>query len=634
MNLAKNTSNTQVNELSSIILDARIPVISVINKLVAQGIHPLLASLFSSRGIIDISEVRGTVVDILPVDTLKNCKEMASLLADCVENQQRVLIVSDYDCDGATACTVLVAAFRACGMNANYLVPDRKIHGYGLTESIVLEASSLDIKPNFIITVDAGISSNEGVALANQLGMQVLVTDHHHAPAILPLARLIVNPNQPDCSFSSKNIAGCGVAWYVTKALAEELTQRGRVPGYDPMDLLPFVAIGTVADVVMLDRNNRILVSEGLKKIHAGQCTEGVKALAMVSGKLWNSLTCSDIGFNIGPRINAAGRLAHMSTGVECLLTMNPEVADKLSKSLNATNEQRKAIQKTMILEAESGMSTYLKQVDGSINNDARSIVVYGKEWHEGVIGVVAGRIKEEKHRPTFVMCDASNGNIKGSGRSIPGFHLKHALDQIAVENPGIIIGHGGHPMAAGLTIKSGKLEEFKVALEAICQKLLTPKLMQKLVSHDGGLPDACMNLGSIKAMNKEVWGQGFPEPVFIDTMKVIGHRLMGEDKQHLKLNVVKGDVHVDVVAFGEGHRADSLPKEMTLVYKAQINTFRGVDSVQMLASYIPDQGLVLSHLSSQAISEKGKSSEKDEPIASVPAGVFITRRPSGFRRL
>jgi single-stranded-DNA-specific exonuclease len=610
-------------------LDYRSPDYKLAKKLEKQGLHPLLASLFSARGIEDISDVRGTIEDIIPTYDLLSCREMATLLADCVQNQKRVLIISDYDCDGATACTVLVAAFRACGMNADYLVPDREIHGYGLTESIVLEAAELDIKPDFIITVDAGISSTDGVNQANALGIDVLVTDHHHAPAVLPKARLIVNPNQHDCTFPSKNIAGCGVAWYIAKALSDELLERGVAPGYDPAELLQFVALGTVADVVPLDKNNRILVREGLKRIRAGNCTEGMKAIAAVAGKTCAGLSCVDFGFALGPRINAAGRLAHMSTGIECLLSMDPEEASRLARELHSINEERKQIQKDIVEKSEELIAEYLEKVADT--GGGMSLVVYEAGWHQGVIGVVAGRIKEDRHRPTFVMCDASSGVIKGSGRSIPGFHLKHALDRISVECPGVIATHGGHPMAAGVSVHHGKLEEFKDALERICREEITPQMLERSVGHDGAIPELHFNLGAVKALNAEVWGQGFSPPLFVDTLRVVGFNKMGKEKQHLKINVAKGDVHVECVAFSAAHRADDLAKELTLVYKVDINNYNNMEKVQLMAEHFPEQSVIEQYNADMRDAHHGQI---DDEVVVLPDVLLSTQRKKGFRML
>ncbi|MEJ6002742.1 single-stranded-DNA-specific exonuclease RecJ [Paucibacter soli] len=556
-----------------------------------RGISDLLARIYAARGVTDAKDVRGEYVDLLPSSSMKNVAEMASVLADCVVTQKRVLIVSDYDCDGATACAVLVMAFGASGINFGYLVPDRMKHGYGLTPAIVDEAAAMEPKPDVIITVDNGISSTAGVDRANELGIEVLVTDHHLAPDVLPNAKLIVNPNQPGCDFPSKNIAGCGVAWYVARAFVEELRLREMDPGFDPAELLSYVALGTVADVVKLDRNNRILVSEGLRRIRSEQCAPGVIALAGVAGKSIGSLTCSDIGFGIGPRINAAGRLAHMGAGIECLTTLEPEVAANLARQLNATNEERKEIQREMVDQALiQALRLVMRDSQSGVDEfGRRSLVVFHPDWHEGVVGVVAGRLKEDRHRPTVVMTNAHDGTIKGSGRSIPGFHLKHALDEINAKHPGVLLKFGGHAMAAGMTIAGDKLEEFREALEAVCQAGLTPQMMTKTLQHDGELPASCFNIKDIFALSQEVWGQGFEEPVFLNRFDITDSKIIGQDRSHLKMSAKIGDTEADVMAFGQADLAECIAPSMTVAFKPQLNTFRGQTKLTMLVELMPE---------------------------------------------
>lgn len=603
-------------------------------KLEKQGIHPLLSQLYASRGIKDAAEVRGKLADILPTSTLKNCDEMAKILADCVESQKRVLIVSDYDCDGATACAVLVAAFRACGMNSDYLVPDRRKHGYGLTDTIIdLEVAHQAIKPDYIITVDNGISSHKGIERARELGIEVLVTDHHHAPAVLPNARLIVNPNQASCEFESKNIAGCGVAWYVVKSLAEELRARRRVPGYDPAALLPFVALGTVADVVKLDFNNRILVNEGLKRIRKGECTQGIRALTAVAKKEVELMSCTDFGFALGPRVNAAGRLEHMAAGIECLLAEDVTTALKLANVLDEINKERQLITKQMAAEAEMIVSRLAQQsVDGAAKS---SIVVFDPDWHEGVVGIVAGRIKENRNRPTFVLCKAADGSIKGSGRSIEGLHLKHILDKIDVAHPGILAKFGGHGMAAGVTIDDSRVEEFMNLLEKHCAEELTPELLQRRISHDGVMREEDLNIATIKAVNREVWGAGFEPPVFMDTFDVLGAKTMGSEKQHLKLTVRKGNVILDAVAWDAAHIADNLPEKITAVFQAQINSFRGNESIQVMVQHFPDPGADLTlNMAPKKVVEATPAANDAEQVVAPPPPKLTGFKRGGFRRL
>lgn len=553
-------------------------------RLRGAGISPLLAKLFASRGASTPMEARAGYEHLLPVSAMKNVLEMANYLADCVVTKKRVLIVSDYDCDGATACAVLVMAFGASGMNFDFLVPDRQIHGYGLTPAIVEEAAALEVRPDVIITVDNGISSVAGVARAVELGIEVLVTDHHLAPDVLPAARLIVNPNQPGCTFPSKDIAGCGVAWYVARALVEELADRNLDPGFDPAELLSYVALGTVADVVKLDKNNRILIREGLSLIREGICAPGVLALARVAGKNHKALSCSDIGFGIGPRINAAGRLDHMKAGIECLTTLDTLNAQELAKRLDKTNEERKDIQMEIVEEAVLQASAAM----GNGSAECYSIVAYNPEWHEGVVGIVAGRIKEDRHRPTIVMCEASDGDIKGSGRSIPGFHLKHALDKINIRHPGILKKFGGHAMAAGMTIDRERLSEFKEALETVCQEELTPDLLVKTIKHDGEISAETFTIDEITAMSLEVWGQGFEEPVFLNNVTVNEVTQIGELKNHLRINGTLNEQDATILGFGFGHLAENIPQSIAIAFKPQVNNFRGEQSLQMLIEHIP----------------------------------------------
>lgn len=563
------------------------------SRLKARGLGELLSRVFASRGVTDVSEVRGEYGDLLPSSSMKNVQAMASALADYAITGKRVLIVCDYDCDGATACSVLKMAFGVTGMSFGYLVPDRMIHGYGLGVALVDEAAALDPKPDVIITVDNGIASKPGVDRAHAHGIRVLITDHHlppDDPADLPNADLIVNPNQVGCNFASKSIAGCGVAWYVARAYFEEMTARGLDPGVDAKELLSYVAVGTVADVVKLDRNNRILINEGLKFIRKGRCAAGIIALASVAKKDIRKLTCSDIGFGIGPRINAAGRLAHMGAGIECLTTLEPDVALALARQLNDTNDARKDVQSDI---GDQATIQALRLVNRETNpyTDAfgrRSLVVHHPDWHEGVVGVVAGRIKESRHRPTVVMTNA-HGGIKGSARSIPGFHLKHALDELNAKHPGILLKYGGHPMAAGMTIAADKLEEFRDAFERICDAHLTPQMMTKTLVHDGELEERFFDIKEIEALSQEVWGQGFEEPIFVNKMKIEKTTLLGEDKSHLKIHCTVGKKALDVMAFFQGDLEDCMGSHLVVAHKPSINDFNGKQSVQSIVEQFPE---------------------------------------------
>lgn len=582
-------------------------------RLQEQGLSGILAQLFSARGINDIGEVRAKISDLEPVSTLKNAPEMGKILADCVESQERVLIVSDYDCDGATACSVLIRAFQGAKMNFGFLVPDRFKHGYGLTPSIVDEAAAQSPKPRYIITVDNGISSSAGVERALEHGIEVLVTDHHLCPSELPKARLIVNPQQPDCDFKSKSIAGCGVAWYVASALFHELQQRKIQVNYRPADLLPYVAIGTVADVVKLDKNNRILVREGLERIRRGECAYGIQELVEVSKRVLDSLTCQDLGFAVGPRINAAGRLEHMQAGIECLTTRDPDLARELAQQLHAINEQRKELQKQIAAQAEELTR------DHPDSASRMSVVVYEPDWHEGVVGIVAGRMKDQMHRPAFVLTKDSEGHIKGSGRSIGGFHLKHALDRINVEHPGVLIRFGGHAAAAGVTIEKDALDEFTKAFERVCKEELTPDMLTPKLEHDGALPHFAYNEQAVLELNREIWGQGFPQPMFVDKFEVASARQMGVDGSHLKVMVKKGEDAYDMVAFGEGAHVDNLPEQVEVAFTPSLNVWRGRISIQLMSERMLNLPKLQAQLKPQEPSESPKTSADDAKKFPLP---------------
>lgn len=552
-------------------------------RLQLAGISPLIADLFAKRGIAEPLDVQADLEDLLPPEGLLNCQAMADFLVTCREKGSRVLIISDYDCDGATACSVLLDAFQDSGMNSGFLVPNREIHGYGLTPEIVEEAAVLEPRPEFIITVDAGISSNAGVKRANELGIQVLITDHHLAPPELPDALLIVNPNQPGDLFKSKHIAGCGVAWYVATAYYEALVAKGLEPGFEPEQLLPYVALGTVADVVSLDKNNRILVKEGLRRIRHGECSLGIKALAVVGKREIElpDMTTQDFGFALGPRINAAGRLDWMNTGIQCLTTKNLEQAVQLAQVLNDTNEERKRIQEEMVVEAER-----IKDPE-VVSGNTFSVAVFNPDFHKGVVGIVAGRMKETYYRPTFVLTQAKHGDYVGSGRSIPGFHLKHALDELHVGHPGLLPKFGGHAMAAGVTVAAGRLEEFTTAFEAVCKAHLTPELLEIKLEHDGPFPPDSLTPDAIRELHSQVWGQGFPYPLFVDTVSITECKQLSEGK-HLKLAGELGTTKLGMIAFSHGDRLADMEQSVTVAHQPGINKFAGKESIQLQVSHFP----------------------------------------------
>jgi single-stranded-DNA-specific exonuclease len=549
--------------------------------LVKEGISPVMAKIYAARGIRSQKELVESFEGLIPYSDLLNAEAAADLLLEAIKDQRRLLIVSDYDADGATACTIGIRGLRAWGANIGYLIPNRLEHGYGLTPEIVRIAAKLDPKPALIITVDNGISSHAGIEEARKLGMEVLVTDHHLPGATLPNARLIVNPNHPDCTFPSKALAGCGVMWYVLWALQDKAHELGLTPKekfFQIERLLPIVAIGTVADVVALDVNNRILVREGLDQIRQGASFAGIEALAGVSRRDARQLTTGDIAFGVGPRINAAGRLESMDTGVECLLTDDPERASGLAKNLHEINEQRRQIEAETVLEAA-------EQVAQTVTPDRFTAVAASDTWHKGVIGIVAGRVREAVYRPTFIFAESSNGELTGSGRSIPGFHLRDALDLVEKKKPGLLVKYGGHAMAAGATLASGRLNDFVEAFEAVAREKLTVADLGQQIETDGALEPHEMTLELAGYLRDEVWGQAFPEPSFSDVFRVIESKKMGADGSHLRLIVEKGSRTFTAVRFRHGDA--EVPAKIKAVFKLGANTFRGATSLQLLVDHL-----------------------------------------------
>lgn len=548
------------------------------HRLVKQGVPALLARVWCARSIQSAEQGHGSLESLVPYTALKGAEDFARIVADAIESGKRLLIIADYDADGATACAVGIRALREFGADVRYLIPNRLEHGYGLTPEIVEDASKLEPKPDYIITVDNGISSFAGVDRANELGIPVLVTDHHLAAETLPNAKVIVNPNQPECGFPSKSLAGCGVMWYCMWALQEELFERGLAPAneFHIHSLLPIVAVGTVADVVALDDNNRILVHAGLELIRRAPTFPGLEQLAKVYGAKPRELATSDIGFGIGPRINAAGRLSSMDAGVECLTTDSVARATALAKSLHEINGLRKEI------EGETTEAA-IRQLVTNVAPGSFTVVVHSVTWHQGVIGIVAGRIKEMLFRPTFVLADGKDGELKGSGRSIPGFHLRDALDLVDKRCPGLLLKFGGHAMAAGVTLRPGGLEQFRVAFEVVARELLKPEdLLQEIVT-DGSLEVSELNTETVALLRAQVWGQLFPEPTFCDEFDVSGAGRMGGGK-HMQVRLTKGGVTFKGVRFRyEG----PLPSgRIRAVYKIASNTFKDKESLQILLDY------------------------------------------------
>ncbi|WNC91130.1 single-stranded-DNA-specific exonuclease RecJ [Paraburkholderia sp. FT54] len=549
--------------------------------LTRHGLHPVLARLYAARGVCMPDEIETGLARLVPPVALKGCEDAAALLADAIQNQRRMLVVADYDCDGATACAVAVRGLRMFGGRIEYLVPNRFEYGYGLTPEIVaLAARSASGQPELLITVDNGIASVDGVEAANALGIDVLVTDHHLPGDELPAARAIVNPNQPGCSFPSKCIAGVGVMFYVLLALRAELRRRGAFNDAFPeprLDgLLDLVALGTVADVVKLDGNNRVLVAQGLQRIRKGKMQPGIAALFRAAARDARSASGFDLGFALGPRLNAAGRLSDMSLGIECLTTDDIGRAWDLAQQLDTMNRERREI--------EAGMQQQALDDLSAINPDgATTITLFNPGWHQGVIGIVAGRLKEKFHRPsfTFALADDSGQTVKGSGRSIAGFHLRDALDLISKREPGLIVKFGGHAMAAGLTLAAADVPRFTAAFEAVGREWLSEDALSRTVETDGELEDAYFTPQFVEMLDAAVWGQGFPAPVFSGEFDIASQALV-KDK-HLKLQLVRGRQRFNAIWF---NHTDTLPARTTVAYRLASDTWNGVSRVQLIVEH------------------------------------------------
>ena len=587
------------------------------------GVHPLLAQLYAARGVHNKDELDDALSRLLPPEGMKGLAEAAVLLADAIEQNKRLCIVADYDCDGATACAVALRGLRLLGaLQVSYIVPDRVIDGYGLTEPIAqrVKASGADV----LITVDNGIASLQGVAAARALGLQVLVTDHHlpaapaakGAPVPLPRADVIVNPNQPGCRFESKAIAGVGVMFYVLLALRAELRKRGKFDATEEMQasdfvaeppqgemhslgeqrpaqrrrvgatrlqpkldaLLPMVALGTVADVVRLDGNNRRLVAQGLKRIRAGAMPAGLASLFKAAGRDSTRATTFDFGFALGPRINAAGRLSDMTLGIECLLTDDPQKADELAQALDSINRQRRVIEGDMREQA-------LVIAESLLDPDAvppPAVCVFDPDFHEGVVGIVASRLKDKLHRPTFVFAASSapgkEHELKGSGRSIAGFHLRDALDLVAKRHPDLLLRFGGHAMAAGCSVAEENFDLFDQALSQVAQEWLDAATLTRLLQTDGPLLAQYRRTEMVDVLGQAVWGQGFAAPTFSEEVEVVSQRLVGE--KHLALKLKHQGTPVDGIWFG---RTEPLPARVTLAFRLDADEWNGIRRVRFM---------------------------------------------------
>jgi single-stranded-DNA-specific exonuclease len=542
-----------------------------------QGLHPLLARLYAARGVQDKAELDYELKSLIPPTALTHAADAAQILADAIEAEARLLIIGDYDCDGATATAVGMRALKALGADVSFLLPDRFKLGYGLSPQIVDVAAQQS--PDLIITVDNGIASLEGVARARELGIATLITDHHLPAESLPDADCIVNPNQPGCDFPSKCIAGVGVMFYVMLALRAELRERGFFnahPEPNFADLLDLVALGTVADVVKLDRNNRILVSQGLKRMRAGRLQVGLAALFKATSRDPKRASAFDLGFLIGPRLNAAGRLADMRLGVECLLTDDPARALQIAQELDALNRERREIESDMQEQA----LVLLEAMD--VNDPAAGVALFEPSWHEGVVGILASRIKEKLHRPVFAFAPSEGGIIKGSGRSIPGLHLRDALDLVAKRAPGLLVRFGGHAMAAGATLREDDFEQFRQLFAEVASELLAPADLTRTLETDGALEGSYFSLETARLLENEVWGQGFPAPLFIDDFEVEQQRVLKE--KHLKLRLRKGNTRIDAIQFNFSKQPGNTTRA---AYRLSINEYMGVETTQLMVEHL-----------------------------------------------
>ena len=552
----------------------------VAQRLAASGLSPLLARIYAARGISDPVQLETGTGNLLPFAKLKNAQVMAVLLADAIAAGKKLLIVADYDADGATACAIGLRGLRAVGGIADFIVPNRFEYGYGLTPEIVRLAAQSE--PDILITVDNGIASVEGVDEANRLGMQVLVTDHHLPGETLPDALCIVNPNQPGCGFPSKNLSGAGVMFYVLLALRAELRERGAFAGEtrEPNlgNLLDLVALGTVADVVKLDDNNRILVWQGLQRIRAGRACCGINALLQTAKRPSGRASAYELGFVVGPRLNAAGRLEDMSLGIACLLSDEMGEAAAIAAQLDALNRERRSIETEMRQSALDALEGANLPGSSSGEESIRSsIAMFDESWHQGVIGILASRLKDKFHRPVIAFARAQEGELKGSGRSIPGLHLRDALDLVAKRHPHLLQKFGGHAMAAGLSIREDRFDEFRAAFESVAQNLLTPADLEQVIETDGALAAGHCTLDTAQQLDGEVWGQGFPPPVFCDAFEVAQQRVVGE--KHLKLRLARGAQQFDAILFSH---AEPLPEKIRAVYRIGVNEFNGASSLQL----------------------------------------------------
>lgn len=557
----------------------------------SQGMHPLMARLMAARGVDSQAEAETKLADLIPPSQLKGIDQAAEILADALEAGARIVVVGDYDCDGATATAVGVRGLRmllqslgadedAAKYHIDFLVPNRFEYGYGLSPEIV-QLAAQQFEPDLLVTVDNGIASVEGVQEANELGIGVIVTDHHLPGDQLPQALAIVNPNQPGCEFPSKSIAGVGVMFYVLLATRAVLRERGvfdaaSQPRIDA--LLDLVALGTVADVVKLDANNRRLVAHGLQRIRSGRAQPGMLALFHEASRDPRKATAADMGFALGPRLNAAGRLADMAIGIRTLLADDAGEASALAAQLGKMNEERKRIEADMKRDALEDIEKFISQ-----DEPAAGIVVAHSTWHQGVIGILASRIKERLYRPTIALAPGDDGFWKGSGRSVQGVHLRDVLDLVCKRLPeGSMPKFGGHAMAAGLTIAEEAIDQFKIEFAKAILDLSDPSALTQVVETDGSIPADYIAASAADLLETQVWGQGFPAPLFCDEFEVLEHRLL--KNAHSKFTLRRDGKTFAALRW---RAVEALPAKVKLAYRFERDTFTGGDAVQIIVEHV-----------------------------------------------
>lgn len=558
-----------------------------------QNLPPLLRRLYAARGVTSDDQLTYTLKHLASPMDLRGVDRAVALLAEAITSQQRVLVLGDFDADGATSTAVAMLGLGMLGLNdIDFRVPSRFSDGYGLTPGIIHRLRDEGALPDLLVTVDNGISAVEGVRAARELGIRVVVTDHHLAGETLPEADAIVNPNQPGCPFLSKNAAGVGVMFYVLTALRKHLREQGLLPEPQPNlgNLLDLVALGTVADVVPLDHNNRIFVEQGLRRIRQGEARPGILALLEVAGRDHSEITSTDLGFVVGPRLNAAGRLDDMSVGIACLLADSRDEAQRLARELDTFNRERRTIEKDMKTQAQDLLASMSLDIEGL----PWGLALFDTDWHQGVIGILAARIREQTHRPTIAFAPDDNGeDIKGSARSIPGLHIRDVLAVVDARHPGMMKKFGGHAMAAGMTLSRGDLDAFSDAFDRAVRDTLRAEDLEAAITTDGPLSPDELHLETATLLKRAgPWGQHFPEPLFDGNFRVVSQRIVGENHLKLVLQPEEGGAIIDGIAFNTGPEVPDYTRTgARVVYKPDANTFRGRTNLQLLVDYLEPLG-------------------------------------------